>query len=259
MVRNILCDSRNINNCIELMGEESAICFREKDDFRSGAVFVVDKPIEWTSFDVVNKIRNCLRKKYGKIKVGHAGTLDPLATGVVIVCTGKETKEIERYMGGEKEYIAQITFGHTTPSFDLETDFDEAYDWEHLSREVLDEAILRFTGEIEQLPPVYSAVRINGERAYEKARRGDDVEMKPRQVFIRELEVVSVEMPVVTLRIVCSKGTYIRSLAHDLGQACGSGSHLSGLKRIRVGEFTLDKAFNMEELIEILKEKCIID
>lgn len=230
------------------------IRFREEGDFQAGALLVVDKPIGWSSFDVVNKIRSCLRKKYGKIKVGHAGTLDPLATGVVIVCTGRETKNIERYMGEEKEYIAQITFGNTTPSFDLETGFDGEYGYDHVNRELIDSQLSLFMGDIEQMPPAFSAVRIDGVRAYEMARQGNEIEMKPRRVVINELELMSIDMPKVTLRIVCGKGTYIRSLANDLGKACNSGSHLSALRRTRVGEFLLKNAFDMNELIEMLRE-----
>ena len=235
----------------------SDIHFREEDNFQAGAVLVINKPVGWTSFDVVNKIRNFLRKRYGKIKVGHAGTLDPLASGVVVVCTGKETKEIDRYMGEEKEYVAEITFGHTTPSYDLETGFDGEYPFGHVGRDLLEGKIRQFLGDIEQIPPVYSAVRMEGVRSYERARRGDEVEMKKRLVRIATLEIVSMEMPKVTLRVVCSKGTYIRSLAHDLGMACDSGSHLSGLCRTRVGSFRVEEAFGMEELIGMLKERCV--
>lgn len=238
------------------MGDWDNIRFREGDDFQAGAVLVVDKPLRWTSFDVVNKIRYCLKTKYGKIKVGHAGTLDPLATGVVIVCAGKETKKIDEYMGEEKEYVAEITFGHTTPSYDLETSFNEEFSYNHVDRTLLDRVICQFTGEIEQFPPTYSAIKINGVRAYEKARKGDEIEMKSRRVVIREIEIVKAELPIVELRIVCSKGTYIRSLAYDLGKACGSGSHLSALRRTRVGSFNVEDAFQMEEIVGMLQENC---
>lgn len=254
MVRTLLCGSRYIDDCIGIMKEWGNIRFREGDDFRAGAVLVVDKPLRWTSFDVVNKIRICLRKGYGKIKVGHAGTLDPLATGVVIVCVGKETKNIEEYMGQEKEYVAEITFGHTTPSFDLETSFDAEFPYTHVDRERLEQAVRQFVGEIEQFPPTYSAVRVDGVRAYEMARRGDEVEMKSRKVMVKEIEILKAEFPVVELRIVCSKGTYIRSLAHDLGKACGSGSHLSALRRTRVGDFRVEDGFKIDEIIGILGE-----
>lgn len=215
---------------------------------------MVDKPLHWTSFDVVNKVRICLRKGYGKIKVGHAGTLDPLASGVVIVCVGKETKKIEEYMGQEKEYVAEITFGHTTPSYDLETSFDKEFPYEQVDRACLERAVQQFIGEIEQFPPSYSAVRVDGVRAYEMARRGDEVEMKSRKVMVREIEILKAEFPIVELRIVCSKGTYIRSLAHDLGKVCGSGSHLSALRRTRVGDFRVEDGFKMDEIIGVLQE-----
>ena len=236
------------------MSKWGNIFFREGEDFRAGAVFVVDKPLHWTSFDVVNKVRICLRKGYGKIKVGHAGTLDPLASGVVIICVGKETKKIEEYMGQEKEYVAEITFGHTTPSYDLETSFDEEFSYEQVDRACLERAVQQFIGEIEQFPPSYSAVRVDGVRAYEMARRGDEVEMKSRKVMVREIEILKAEFPIVELRIVCSKGTYIRSLAHDLGKACGSGSHLSALRRTRVGDFRVEDGFKMDKIIGVLQE-----
>lgn len=231
------------------------IRFRENGNFQAGAVIVVDKPLKWTSFDVVNKIRSSLRKRCGKIKVGHAGTLDPLATGVVVVCVGKETKEIEKYMGNEKEYVAEITFGHTTPSYDLETSFDGEFTYNHLNQNFLEEVLKRFEGEIDQLPPAFSAVRVDGVRAYEKARNGEEVEMKGRRVVIRKIEILKIELPVVELRIVCSKGTYIRSLAHDFGKACRSGSHLSALRRTRIGAFRVDEAWEMDKLIGWLQEE----
>lgn len=254
MVRHLLCYCGNIDNCVGMTEVWSKIRFREEGDFQAGAVIVIDKPLRWTSFDVVNKVRICLKRKFGKIKVGHAGTLDPLASGVVIVCVGKETKEIERYMGEEKEYVAEITFGHTTPSYDLETSFNGTFTYEHVNRMLMEEVITRFVGEIEQYPPIFSAVRVDGVRAYEKARKGDEVEMKSRRVTIREIEIVKMELPVVELRIVCSKGTYIRSLAHDLGQACGSGSYLSALRRSRVGGFKVEDACRMNEVVETLQE-----
>lgn len=231
------------------------IRFREPGDFREGAVLVVDKPERWTSFDVVNKIRASLQKKCGKLKVGHAGTLDPLATGVMVVCTGKATKEIERYMGQEKEYVARATFGHTTPSYDSESAFDGSYDYSRVDRALLDEVLGRFAGEIDQQPPAFSAVQLGGVRAYEMARRGEEVEIKSRRVWIKELEVMEMNMPVVTLRVACGKGTYIRSLVHDIGRACGSGSYLSALRRVRVGDFRVEEAFGLQELVSLLEEK----
>lgn len=231
------------------------ILFKEEGIFEEGALVLVDKPLKWTSFDVVNKIRWCLRRKYGKLKVGHAGTLDPLATGLVIVCIGKWTKQIESYMGQQKEYLAQICLGATTPSFDLETEIDTRYPWEHITRDSFEKILLQFTGEIQQIPPVYSAVRVDGVRAYEKARKGKGPEMLPRKVYIKEIEVVKFELPYVELRIVCGKGTYIRSLAHDIGKACGSGAYLSGLRRMKIGEFRVERANKMDDLIAFLQEK----
>lgn len=231
------------------------ILFKEEGIFEEGALVLVDKPLRWTSFDVVNKIRWCLRRKYGKLKVGHAGTLDPLATGLVIVCIGKWTKQIESYMGQQKEYLAQICFGATTPSFDLETEIDTRYPWEHITRDSFEKILLQFIGETQQIPPVYSAVRVDGVRAYEKARKGKGPEMLPRKVYIKEIEVVKFELPYVELRIVCGKGTYIRSLAHDIGKACGSGAYLSGLRRMKIGEFRVERANKMDDLIAFLQEK----
>ncbi|MDR0545264.1 MAG: tRNA pseudouridine(55) synthase TruB [Odoribacteraceae bacterium] len=233
------------------------IRFRSGADFREGAVFAVDKPGGWTSFDVVNKVRISLRPACGKIKVGHAGTLDPLATGVMVICTGKETREIERYMGQEKEYVARVTFGHTTPSYDLESAFDGEYDYSRVDRALLERVARRFVGEIEQFPPAFSAVRVNGVRAYEMARAGDQVEMKSRRVEVKELEIVEEQMPEVVLRVRCGKGTYIRSLAHDIGRECDSGSHLSALRRTRVGEFRVEEAFRVEEIVRLLESNRV--
>jgi len=253
MVCLVLCDRGCVDNRVGMM--EGKIEFRVADDFHAGAVIVVDKPLRWTSFDVVNKIRSSLRKRCGKIKVGHAGTLDPLATGVVVVCVGKETKAIERYMGEEKEYVAEVTFGHTTPSYDLETLFDGTFNYEHVNQDLLMRVIAQFTGEIEQCPPVFSAIRVDGVRAYEKARSGAAVRMQHRRVVIREIELLRVALPVVELRIVCGKGTYIRSLAHDLGRACGSGAYLSGLRRTQVGEFRVEEACQLDQLVAWIQQE----
>lgn len=231
------------------------INFQEEENFQEGALIVVDKPLEWTSFDVVNKIRSTLRKQCGKIKVGHAGTLDPLATGVVLVCTGKWTKRIDELMAGEKEYVATIEFGATTPSCDLESEIDERYPFDHISEEYLLDKLNRFVGLIQQAPPLFSAIRIDGVRAYEKARKGVDVEMPKREVEVREIELLEFTPPIAKLRIVCGKGTYIRSIARDLGEACESGAHLVGLIRTRVGSFTLENANKMEDLIANLQKK----
>ena len=207
-----------------------------------GEIFYINKPLNWTSFNVVNKIRWKLQKtmKIKKIKVGHAGTLDPLATGVMILCTGKATKRIEEFQYQTKEYIATLKLGETTPSFDLELPVDNTYPVEHITRETVEEIIPQFKGEIWQVPPVYSAVKIDGKRAYDYARNGEEVEIQPKLLAIDEIEILNCDLPYLTLRIVCSKGTYIRALARDIGQALGSGAHLTALCRTRIGEVTLN-------------------
>lgn len=231
------------------------ILYKEEGNFHEGALILVDKPLKWTSFDVVNKIRWCLKPVCGKIKVGHAGTLDPLATGLVIVCIGKWTKQIEMYMAQEKEYVASIRFGATTPSFDLETEPQGEYPYLHISREFLDGVLKQFTGTIRQVPPVYSAIRVDGVRAYEKARKGNELEMPVREVFVKELEVLDFHLPDLTLRIDCGKGTYIRSLANDIGAACESGAYLAGLRRTSIGDFRVENANKMEDLVAFLQTK----
>ncbi len=227
-------------------------------DFEAGEVLVIDKPLTWTSFDVVNKLRYQLKRHLGikKIKVGHAGTLDPLATGIVIVCTGKATKQIEQLMGHDKEYVATARLGATTPSFDLETETDATYPTEHITRELLEKVIENeFAGEIDQVPPVFSAIRVDGKRAYELARTGNatDVELKSRKVRIERMEIEKFELPDVTLRIRCSKGTYIRSIARDLGFALGSGAHLTSLRRTAVGNHTEAEALTIEQATELIR------
>lgn len=214
-----------------------------------GTVLCLDKPLEWTSFDLVKKVRIRLQNQLGvkKIKVGHAGTLDPLASGVMIVCTGRATKKIESYQAGIKEYIATIKLGETTPSFDLETEVDHTYPTAHITHELVEKALLKFTGEIKQVPPEYSAVKINGKRAYKYARKGEAVEMKPKILVIDEIEILNFSLPLLEIRIVCSKGTYIRALARDIGKELGSGGHLTALKRTRVGDFVLGQALSLEE------------
>ncbi len=219
-------------------------------DFIAGEVLLIDKPLNWTSFDVVNKIRYLLKRHLNikKIKVGHAGTLDPLASGLVIVCTGKFTKKIDEYQGMIKEYVADIRFGATTPTYDLESDPDATFPFDHITKEkliaVLDE---RFTGEIEQIPPVYSAIKVNGQKAYELARKGKKVEMRKRNVIIHEVKVKQYDLPDITLDSICSKGTYIRSLAHDIGKELNSGAHLTGLRRTRIGDFSVNDAVNIKD------------
>ncbi|MFV0484520.1 MAG: tRNA pseudouridine(55) synthase TruB [Bacteroidales bacterium] len=224
------------------------------EEYQSGQVFIFDKPLDWTSFDLVGKIRYRICKKFGikKLKVGHAGTLDPKATGLMIICTGKFTKRIEEMQGLEKEYIAEIKLGATTPSFDVETEEDNEYKTEHITRELLESALEKFIGDIEQVPPIYSAVMVNGKRAYEHARKGEHVEIKPKSINISCLEILDFNMNKLVLRIVCSKGTYIRSLARDLGEALGSGAYLTGLVRSRVGTYVLSNSYSVEEFLEQL-------
>lgn len=211
-----------------------------EEELKAGTVFLVDKPLEWTSFQVVNKLRWVIRKthKIKKIKVGHAGTLDPLATGLLIICIGKKTKEIELYQGKEKEYTGTITLGGTTPSFDLETEIDQTFPTESITEDDLKAAAEKLTGEIEQYPPIFSAVKIDGKRAYEGARKGEDVKVRPRQVSVAKFEIDPTEFPKVHFTIVCSKGTYIRSMASDFGKLLNNGAHLSALRRERIGEFS---------------------
>tara|TARA_B100001094_G_C18021307_1_gene715249 strand:+ start:136 stop:831 length:696 start_codon:yes stop_codon:yes gene_type:complete len=212
-----------------------------EDELKAGAVFLVDKPLEWTSFQVVNKLRWVIRKTHNikKIKVGHAGTLDPLATGLLIICVGKKTKEIEFYQGKEKEYSGTITVGGTTPSFDLETEIDQTFSTEKITEQDLQNAAKSLSGAIEQYPPVFSAVKIDGKRAYESARKGEEVKVKPRNVIISKFDIDTSEFPKVHFTIICSKGTYIRSIASDFGKVLNNGAHLSSLRRERIGEFSI--------------------
>lgn len=228
-------------------------------DFIAGEVLFFNKPLTWTSFDLVNKFRYKLSRKLNvkKIKVGHAGTLDPLATGVMIICTGKATKRIDEFQYQTKEYIATIKLGETTPSFDLETEVDQVYPVEHITKELLDKVLPAFVGTIEQVPPVYSACKVDGKRAYELARAGQEVELKSKTLVIDELEMLSCDLPVIKLRIVCSKGTYIRALARDIGLALNSGAHLIALERTRIGEVTLDKCMNPEDIDAFLAQVVI--
>ncbi len=214
--------------------------------FEQGKVLLIDKPLEWTSFDVVRKIRNTIKIK----KVGHAGTLDPLATGLLIVCTGKFTKKINEYMAQEKEYTGTFTLGATTPTCDLESSPEQNKEFKHLATEQIIEATKNFTGEIMQVPPAHSAIKIGGKRVYELARQGKEVKLEPRKITIKEFEIVSVELPVVQFRVVCSTGTYIRSLANDFGAALGCGAYLSSLCRTRIGTFLLKDALTVEKFVE---------
>jgi tRNA pseudouridine55 synthase len=223
-------------------------------NFTEGEVLFFDKPLHWTSFQLVNKVKYAILKHehLRKLKVGHAGTLDPLATGVMIICTGKATKRIEEFQYQSKEYIATLELGATTPSFDLEHEIDARYPTEHITPELVAETLPKFLGEIQQIPPVYSAVRVKGKRAYDYAREGEEVQLAPKILVIDEIEVLDFSLPVLKIRVVCSKGTYIRALARDIGEALGSGAHLVGLQRTRIGEVTLDKCLNLEEFIEKL-------
>lgn len=214
-----------------------------------GRILVFDKPYEWTSFFLVKKLRGILQRKYGlkKLKVGHAGTLDPLATGLMIVAVGKATKRIDELQAGEKEYTATIRLGATTPGFDLEKEIDAVFPYEHITRELVVEALGTMTGEVDQIPPVFSAKKVEGERAYDKARRGEHQELEPKRVQISEIELLDFSLPDVRVRIVCSRGTYIRSIARDLGIKLQSGGHLTELRRTRSGEFTLDNALIFDD------------
>lgn len=218
-------------------------------NFIEGEVLLFDKPFNWTSFDLVRKVRAKIKRHLGKpkIKVGHAGTLDPRATGLMIICTGKKTKEIEKFQATEKEYIATFFIGATTPSFDLETKVDKQFPTEHISKDLVEKTLDSFLGEQEQTPPAYSAKWVDGQRAYKKARKGIDVKMKPSIVNIYEMEMLEYEMPTVVVRIRCSKGTYIRSLANDFGKALDSGAYLAGLRRTKIGEFEVGDALKIED------------
>ncbi|MCH7414516.1 tRNA pseudouridine(55) synthase TruB [Belliella sp. R4-6] len=216
-----------------------------------GEVFLIDKPLEWTSFDVVKKVRNALRIK----KVGHAGTLDPLATGLLIVCAGKKTKSIDIYMGQEKEYTGTFVLGKTTESFDREKEIIEVADPSHISKEMLLAAVAELTGDILQVPPMHSAIKVDGKRVYESARKGIEVKMEPRPVTVSEFEITRFELPEIDFKIVCSKGTYIRSLARDLGEKLEVGAYMSALKRTRIGEFKLENAEELGELVEKIKAR----
>lgn len=221
--------------------------------FAEGELLLVDKPLSWTSFDVVGKLRNTMKPL--KLKVGHAGTLDPLATGLLIVCTGKLTKKIDLIQAEDKEYTGIITLGATTPSFDLETPIDQTFELSQLTEKDILETAKSFEGELEQYPPAHSAVQINGERAYEKARRGETVELKSRKVFVHEFEVEKIELPHVYFRIKCTKGTYIRSIASDFGIRLNNGGHLSALRRTMSGDHHVDNAWNLEALIQKIREQ----
>lgn len=224
-------------------------------DFATGSTILVDKPYEWTSFDVVNKLRWHLRKKLGvkKLKVGHAGTLDPLATGLLVICIGKHTKKINDFIQDDKEYTGTILLGKTTPSFDLETEYNAEFETEHITMEALNEVRESFIGEQDQVPPIFSAKQVNGKRAYEHARKGVEIELKANRVNISDFEINAESIPEITFRVVCSKGTYIRSLANDFGKKLDSGGTLISLRRTRSGEFNIEDAKSVEGWIDFIE------
>lgn len=229
---------------------------KEEYDFQKGEILLFDKELDWTSFDLIRKLRNFLCRETGikKLKVGHAGTLDPKATGLMIVCTGAETKNIDQIQAREKEYIATLKLGATTPSFDLETAENETFSTNHLTSDLVDKTLKKFIGEIDQVPPLFSAVKIEGKRAYEHARKGNDIVLQSKKIIISELEILNFSKDQIVLRIVCSKGTYIRALARDLGAELNCGAYLVGLCRTRIGEMKLEDAWNLYNFMENFKE-----
>lgn len=228
-------------------------------NFIEGEVLFVNKPLQWTSFNVVNRIKWKLKKSLNisKIKVGHAGTLDPLATGVMIICTGKSTKLIEKYQDQKKEYIATIELGATTPCFDKELPVDATYPTAHITEELVNHVIPTFIGEIWQMPPIYSAKKVDGKRAYEYAREGETVELQPKLLAIEEIEVIEFALPLLRIRVACSKGTYIRALARDIGIALQSGAHLAALERTKIGEITINDCMEIDELIDHIDKEML--
>lgn len=225
------------------------------DDYQAGEVLLIDKPLNWTSFQVVNKLRWEIRQAFNikKIKVGHAGTLDPLATGLLVICTGKMTKQIDTFQGQIKEYTGTFVLGGTTPSYDLETEINETFETAHITEDLIHSTTAQFTGDIEQFPPIFSALKKDGKRLYEYARAGETVEIKSRKVQVSEFEITKINGLNIDFRIVCSKGTYIRSLAHDFGKALQSGAHLSALRRTKIGDFNVAKGESIEDFIASLK------
>ncbi|RFZ92041.1 tRNA pseudouridine(55) synthase TruB [Mucilaginibacter conchicola] len=226
--------------------------FNSIQDFADGQLLLVNKPYKWTSFDVVGKIRNSFKPL--KLKVGHAGTLDPLATGLLIICTGKMTKQIDTFQAEEKEYTGTMVLGSTTPTYDLESEPEKKFEVDHLTNEQIYAACAQFMGEIQQYPPAHSAIKVDGERLYEKARRGEEVELKARTVTINEFELTRIELPEVDFRVVCSKGTYIRSLVNDFGKALDNGAYMSRLRRTRSGNFKIEDAHEVMELVGKIRE-----
>jgi tRNA pseudouridine55 synthase len=226
--------------------------FQSIQDFADGQLLLINKPYEWTSFDVVGKLRNSFKPL--KLKVGHAGTLDPLATGLLIICTGKMTKQIDTFQAEDKEYTGTMVLGATTPTYDLESEPEAKFETSHLTDEQIKAACAQFTGDIQQYPPAHSAIKIDGERLYEKARRGEEVELRLRNVTISEFEITRIELPEVDFRVVCSKGTYIRSLVNDFGAALNNGAYMSALRRTRSGNYRIEDAHEIIELVNTIRE-----
>jgi len=233
----------------------------KKYNFRKGEVVVVDKPLHWTSFDVVNKLRYPLKKKYNikRFKVGHAGTLDPLATGLLVICTGKMTKEINAFVLDSKEYTGVIQLGATTPSYDLETEIDATFPTDHIDQDLVNQVISQFSGTIKQVPPIYSAKKVDGKRAYDLARKGIEVELKENEITIIDLELNLTDNHQITFKVNCGKGTYIRSLANDIGKALSSGGHLIELRRTRSGRFTTSDAKSVEQWVKIINDTVVLE
>lgn len=226
--------------------------FTNIEDFAQGQLLLVNKPYKWTSFDVVGKIRNAFKPL--KLKVGHAGTLDPLATGLLIICTGKMTKQIDNFQAEQKEYVGTMVLGAVTPTYDLESEPEQLFSTDHITTEQIHSACQQFRGDIQQYPPAHSAVKVDGERLYEKARRGDEVELRLRNVTISEFEITRIELPEIDFRVECSKGTYIRSIVSDFGKALNSGAYLSGLRRTRSGNFFVGDAWEVMELVNTIRD-----
>lgn len=228
-----------------------------KEDYLAGQVLLIDKPLDWTSFQVVNKLRWEIRQAFNikKIKVGHAGTLDPLATGLLVICTGKMTKQIDTFQGQIKEYTGTIVLGSTTPSYDLETEINETFNTNHITQDLIHQTTKQFIGEIDQYPPIFSALKKEGKRLYEYARAGETVEIKSRKISIQEFEITNIDGLNIDFRVVCSKGTYIRSLANDFGKALNSGGHLSVLRRTKIGDFDVKNGLSIDDFIKNLPKK----
>lgn len=224
-------------------------------NFLTGAILLVDKPQGWTSFDVVNKIRYKLKKqlKVKKIKVGHSGTLDPMATGLLVICTGKFTKKLTEFQGLPKKYEGRFELGATTPSYDAETAIEESFPYDHITKEMIEDARKQFIGDLDQVPPMFSAIKVDGQPLYKKARKGEKIDIEPRSVHISKFELTHIDLPNIDFKVSCSKGTYIRSLAHDFGKALRSGAYLTQLRRTKVGDFSIKDAWDLKELLEMIK------